>query len=753
MHLVTTLVGVALLGAGPRTPVPELPVLNWEPRSDWISVKAHGATGDGKTDDTAAIQKVFDAFKKGDSVYFPPGTYRVTRTLHIRSKDKRAFYGGLVVGHGRESRIVWDGPVGGTLFEQEGMGYARWIGLDLDGAGKAAIGQHHVSRHTFETVHRKQHMAFRRFTQAGVRAAPDDKFAMAETSLEDCLFQECGVGVSFTQFNDYNITFDGCEFRDCGIGILCRHGSFIARNCHFEASREADIVSHPEHGCTVRRCTSLGSRLFLRHANSVAVITVEGCSVAGWTDPAGAVSLSGAPVMMFDCAFADPPPRATCAVRAAPGSLRFVGSRNTPPAGTPLLNPEATRVPGAPIHEIPAGERTGLRLSARQQFMRIAASVPGKVFDAIRDFGAKANGRTDDTKAIQRTIDAARRYGRDAVAYLPRGTYIVKRTLRVSGKDYRVGGAGMLASRLSWQGKANGTTLLVADADRVTIEHMDLQKKGGIDILQTGSGKASRVTYDGVFVSRPNDPPFAGGLRLKGLGENETVLVPCMAGSLHATDSARATVLVSLSYYGSVVVEGKDKRRGGLLAFQSRFSGGNFNVVLRDNHGIVMSDYYTESSGNIFLLEGAAGDPPGRVTVQGAKLHLNAKRATHTLDARNYAGQVFIGPDQFNAPEAGRVRITGPRPLTLFITASCFYRPPLAVTKPATAAVYLLGINPVGVGEKGSERVRRMFADSLPKAQLKELAKPLDDLRRLGATDLRLRYPAVYRAVQGDGAR
>ena len=61
-----------------------------------------------------------------------------------------------------------------------------------------------------------------------------------------------------------------------------------------------------------------------------------------------------------------------------------------------------------------------------------------------------------------------------------------------------------------------------------------------------------------------------------------------------------------------IVVEGKDKRRDGLLGIQSRFSGGNYNVVLRDNHGIVMSDYYTENSSNVFLLEGAAGDPPGQ---------------------------------------------------------------------------------------------------------------------------------------------
>jgi len=589
-----------------RTAVPQLPVLDWVPRSDWISVKAHGATGDGKTDDTEAIQKVFDRFVPGESVYFPPGTYRVTRTLRIKSPNKRAFYGGLVVGHGRQTRLVWDGPVGGTLIQEEGMGYARWVGLELDGAGKAAVGQHHFSEHTFETVHRKLHMAYRNFTQAAVRAAPDDRFAMAETSFENCLFQNCAVGVSFTQFNDYNITFHGCEFRDCGVGIECIHGNFYARNCHFEGSRTADIVSHPEHGCTVRRCTSLGSRMFLLHANPVAVMTVEGCTVGGWTNPAGAISISGAPVMLFDCTFTDPPAGATCAVRIASHHQRLILSQNMTPRGLPLYNPEVRKRANVQIHHIPPGKRAGLRLSARQQFLRSDVPVPGKVFDVKRDFGAKADGRSDDTAAIQRAIDAARAHGHDALAYLPAGHYVVKQTLRITGENYRVGGAGMLASRLVWRGPKNGVTMAVRDADHVTIEHLDLQKRDGIDILQTGSDKPSFITYDGLFVSRPNDPPFGGGLQLKGLDENDTVLIPCLAGAMHFVDSARATVLVSLSYYGAIVVEGKEKRRDGILGIQSRFSGGNYNVVLRDNHGIVMSDYYSESSGNIFLLEAPA---------------------------------------------------------------------------------------------------------------------------------------------------
>ncbi|KAJ6500482.1 exo-beta-1,3-glucanase [Mycena sanguinolenta] len=50
---------------------------------DFVSVRDHGATGDGKTDDTAALQAVFNAYAGCKIIFFDAGTYVVTSTLRI----------------------------------------------------------------------------------------------------------------------------------------------------------------------------------------------------------------------------------------------------------------------------------------------------------------------------------------------------------------------------------------------------------------------------------------------------------------------------------------------------------------------------------------------------------------------------------------------------------------------------------------------------------------------------------------------
>ena len=57
----------------------------------------------------------------------------------------------------------------------------------------------------------------------------------------------------------------------------------------------------------------------------------------------------------------------------------------------------------------------------RRQFLRDTPWTCPKVFDAVRDFGAKADNRADDTDAVQACLDAAKQHGQGALAYLPGG--------------------------------------------------------------------------------------------------------------------------------------------------------------------------------------------------------------------------------------------------------------------------------------------------------------------------------------------
>lgn len=57
--------------------------------SSFLSVRSYGATGNGNTDDTAAVQRALNAAAAGDLIcYFDAGTYVVTSTITIPPGSK-----------------------------------------------------------------------------------------------------------------------------------------------------------------------------------------------------------------------------------------------------------------------------------------------------------------------------------------------------------------------------------------------------------------------------------------------------------------------------------------------------------------------------------------------------------------------------------------------------------------------------------------------------------------------------------------
>lgn len=83
--------------------------------AEWVNVKdpAYGATGDGSTDDTAAITAAIVACSGGGIVFFPAGTYKVTSTVDIVSIFSTSL---TLMGVSQKYSII-TGSVSGPIFE------------------------------------------------------------------------------------------------------------------------------------------------------------------------------------------------------------------------------------------------------------------------------------------------------------------------------------------------------------------------------------------------------------------------------------------------------------------------------------------------------------------------------------------------------------------------------------------------------------------------------------------------------------
>lgn len=746
----------------------DIPALNWTPRSDWINVKDKGAVGDGQSDDTASLQKVLSAVKSGQVIYFPPGTYRISAMLTLTGPAQ----GTALIGHGRDTILKWSGPEGGRMMREDGFAQnARYEGLAFDGAGRADIGFWHVSNTRFETEVLHRNMAFVGFRKTGIHMelnykSEGDKYATAEVVFENCLFEECGVGVWAGSFNDYDYTYTGCEFRRCGTGIHCAKGNFYLRDTHFEESRNADVEEAAEHGCSLRRVTSLRSRCFLLHGGSVAPVVVQDCHVGGWEshDRKGppALLLRGGPVMMFDCTIAaspdglppvDPGTDVVAANCRVVGGGEFFGQwHGSHPAELALAKRCLSRV-----RWLPDEGKWASRLTPATRFLKSDWPVPGQVFDACRDFGAKGDGRTDDTAAIQNAMEAAREHGQSALAYLPAGTYRITRSLVMQGTDYVVGGCGPF-SRLLWRGEPGGTMLEVRDPRRLKLEnimvgHHDAGLSlNAIDILQTDTAPSS-MEYEAVYVfGMYQRKPFERGLQLRNLAHGSRVILNRVNGNLRFTDCARAVVYAPVSYEGSLVIEGKDQVRDGFMGFQTRLStiatGG---LYLRDNHSLVVSDYYMEQSDSGYHIEGREGQPAGRVTIQAPKLHLNEaiKAPPPVVEISNYRGEVLLGTVQFPCwPESPVVKQVGASAVVIGLMAGKFYESVPVWELDRGARLLVLGMEGPGRYDRIMKKAvvarlqdPELLADKATDDDKALLAHALQDLRRLGDLDLEINYP------------
>ncbi len=729
----------------------ELPELNWNPGSDWLNVRDFGAKGDGVSDDTASVQKAFAKIDDGVVIYFPPGTYIIKDELRIQKTNvtgsEKRMLGTGIYGHGRDTILRWEGAENGTMIRELGMLHNRVMGIILDGTNKAAVGYAHDNNNLFETHIYHQYLAFKNFRHYGVLSVNNDKdgLSTAEIAFVHTIFENCGIAISFTSFNDYDYTFDGCLFKDnAKLAVECLHGNFYIRNSRFE-NNAVDVEANPEHGSSIRRSVSVGSGVFLNFYNPVAPMTVEGCFVANWKGNA-AITSKGAPLTLFDNAFKHASPAATplhadSAQQILMGANRFDGPAKLC----------ATELKQAVAVELPP---TASVLDEHTSFIPAKAALPGRHFDVKRDFGATGDGRADDTAAIQKAIAAAKAFGNDAIAYLPTGRYRTTAPLEVTGSGYRLGGTGLF-SRIIYAGKPDEHALQVRPDGNLTVENLSVERDGcavkdhkvswtgkGADIRQYPSGGGSRVRYHNIYVlGKYCHAPFILGLRLEDLAAHDTVLLENMEGNIHAINSGAATILAPISYEGTVWVKGK--ARGGCFGILTRLATlSEYSIYLEDNQSLIASDFYIEQAlPKTVTLRGNAETAPGRITLSHPKLDITNSDVNTVSDCvrvDNYRGEVNFVATQLYPPKfPARITVEGTQ-TALGILGSFLY------VKSFEFAPADLTVNMLGTSSSCEFNTAKFNAPGTRRDPAAARGALLD-LRCLGELDQRLNYPELLK--------
>ncbi len=489
--LVMFLANITLLAClAPTAPAAEEEFVG--PFASWLDVRRDfGAAGDGKTDDTPALQRALDEIrehKRASVLYLPSGTYRLTRTL---TTARKAHQDNMVTVVGEDPAGVvlrWDGPDGGTMFQWDAW-YAKLSRLTFDGAGRAEtclrFGPH------FSTYNETSDLVLRDAKNGIVFGGPDSA-GQAENEVLRCRFLRCGVGLQTVNWNSMDIWVWYCRFEDCGRGIHNVMGNWHAWENLFLRSKVSDVSLMNLMAFSVVDNTSVGSKRFLDFSSGHTWGSPTSITGNRVLDPTGdwAMILDNAgPYLVVD-------------------NVLRLGDKTR---GVRMTWADQTLV-GNVYSKDNAVEERG-RFRRIEEKVVAATAIPDslpalpiapprrrrRVFDIPTTAGAAA---------IQKAIDqAARLTGQRPVVHLPMGAYKIDRTLvipRACDVQLVGDGASEIATRLVWTGPADGVLLRVDGPSRATIRDLQIQAGASSALLvETPDQPDARIFADQLNTNGP----------------------------------------------------------------------------------------------------------------------------------------------------------------------------------------------------------------------------------------------------------
>ncbi|RYG04533.1 MAG: hypothetical protein EOO02_05915 [Chitinophagaceae bacterium] len=642
----------------------------------WANVvKRFGAKGDGKTDDTKAIQDALDNFSVAVNgfntrsasaysvLYLPAGKYRISSTLILKGK-----IGVTIIGENPDNTsIIWAGKDGERMFWSNGSAYFRVSRLDWNANNRKNITCIALQwkdkwktekSQSFAPVNieisdsyfsGKPYYAINGGTyQGGDATGAND----SEVAIQRCTFRECTfAAIKIEGFNALDYWIWDCNFLQCKRSIDNSHGNYHVYRCYFDQSYDTDIINDNGYYTSVRQSYTYNSNCF-SHDQGISCNPFkrifQGNYVQGmkgnniYFAHLGKISLVD---NVFTKGFKTKGDYALNYGSWCSGIYEVLSIGNKYGLGEPLKIDVSSKI----VHSIEdARSFQGMLKMKEPRFTESQETIP--VYVKRKIFEVPLNSGSD---AIQKIInEAARLRGKRPIVHFAYGEYQLDKTLVIPAEaDLQIIGDGIIYSTIIKKSKnfpRRKPLIIVNGPTAITIR--DLQ------LLDHNAKESEINALEFTNVDQKN-----GEVIIDQLYSSATTAV-----ELNKLDYLYVQKQNSFFSAGNNVSGGSMARAGkstsGLFCYGGQFAG----LEVKNNGKFVAKDCWWEGAERTPINLTGSGD----VTLDGIMVAPVGADSATTIDIQKFEGRVSI----MNAYVQGGLNVQTDNPdLNLLVWNTHFY--------------------------------------------------------------------------------